>query len=133
MSDAQLSRFAALRNLGNAGLSSEDRRALLRQVTETLSATPAEAAPGAVAEFDEALSAAAAHHPSGRVVSCLVVSAERVWAASHPMTASWPPCSVLTHAHPGQWSCTGREVPRQMHLSCIAPMLSGHASWKSER
>jgi uncharacterized protein (DUF2336 family) len=64
MSDAstQLSRFAALRGLGNADLSSEDRRALLRQVTETLSTAAPESAPAAVAEFDEALAQSSADY-----------------------------------------------------------------------
>src|SRR4051812_14934680 len=55
-------RFAALRNLSNADLSSEARRELLRQVTENLGAGGLEAVAESIAEFDAALAAASADY-----------------------------------------------------------------------
>src|SRR4051812_46988044 len=55
-------RFAALRKLADADMTSEARRELLRQVTENLGAGGVAAVAESIAEFDAALAAAAADY-----------------------------------------------------------------------
>lgn len=55
-------RFASLATLDNSAMTSTDRRELLRQVSSTLDAQGHEIDPATVAQFDEALTAAAADY-----------------------------------------------------------------------